>query len=456
MIQVDSRKVKKGDTFVAIKGLYVDGHDYIEKAILAGASQIIAEYGEYSVPTIIVKDTHEYLAKYLKEQYREQLSQIKFIGITGTNGKTTSCYLIYQALNKLNIKAAYIGTIGFYVDGKVKDLDNTTPDLVDLYEMFDYCIKNDVKVIAMEVSSHALSLGRVMGIEFDYAAFTNLTQDHLDFHKTLENYEQAKLILFKNLRNDKVAVINSDDEYYKDFCLKENNNILYGLNDFSDYRITKYSLHIDSVEFSFQYQNKEYDVKLNIPGKYNIYNYMNLLIILNKMGYSLGKIIKLSSTLKAPSGRFETLRYKDSVIIIDYAHTPDAVLNILDNVLEYKKGKVITIIGCGGDRDKTKRPIMVERATSKSDFVIFTDDNPRTEDNHLIMNDIVSGVRKENYIIEHDRKKAIFEGFKMLKKDDILLILGKGHENYQIINHDKIHFSDLETAQEFIDTFSKN
>ncbi len=456
MIQVDSRKVKKGDTFVAIKGLYVDGHDYIEKAILAGASQIIAEYGEYSVPTIIVKDTREYLAKYLKEQYREQLSKIKFIGITGTNGKTTSCYLIYQALNKLNIKAAYIGTIGFYVDGKVKDLDNTTPDLVDLYEMFDYCIKNDVKVIAMEVSSHALSLGRVMGIEFDYAAFTNLTQDHLDFHGSLENYEQAKLILFKNLRNDKVAVINSDDEYYKDFCLKENNNILYGLNDLADYRITKYSLHIDSVEFSFQYQNKEYDVKLNIPGKYNIYNYMNLLIILNKMGYSLGEIIKLSSTLKAPSGRFETLRYKDSVIIIDYAHTPDAVLNILDNVLEYKKGKVITIIGCGGDRDKTKRPIMGEIATSKSDFVIFTDDNPRTEDNHLIMNDIVSGVRKENYIIEHDRKKAIFEGFKMLKKDDILLILGKGHENYQIINHDKIHFSDLETAQEFIDTFSKN
>ena len=456
MIQVDSRKVKKGDTFVAIKGLYVDGHDYIEKAILAGAREVIAEYGEYSVPTILVKDTREYLAKYLKEQYNEQLSKIKFIGITGTNGKTTSCYLIYQALNMLGVKTAYIGTIGFYVEGKIKDLDNTTPDLIDLYEMFDYCIKNEVKVIAMEVSSHALSLGRVMGVEFDYAAFTNLTQDHLDFHKTLENYEQAKLILFKNLRNDKVAVINSDDEYYKDFCLKENNNILYGLNDLADYKITKYSLHIDSVEFSFKYKNKEYDVKLNIPGKYNIYNYMNLLIILNKMGYSLEKIINLSSTLKAPNGRFETLRYKDSVIIIDYAHTPDAVLNILDNVLEYKKGKVITIIGCGGDRDKTKRPIMGKIATSKSDFVIFTDDNPRTEDNHLIMNDILSGVEKENYIVKYDRKEAIFEGFKMLEKDDILLVLGKGHENYQVINHDKIHFSDLETVQEFIDKFSKN
>ena len=455
MIQVDSRKVKKGDTFVAIKGLYVDGHDYIEKAILAGAREVIAEYGEYSVPTILVKDTREYLAKYLKEQYNEQLSKIKFIGITGTNGKTTSCYLIYQALTKLGVKTAYIGTIGFYVDGKVKDLDNTTPDLIDLYEMFDYCIKNEVKVIAMEISSHALSLGRVMGIEFDYAAFTNLTQDHLDFHKSLENYEQAKLILFKNLRNDKVAVINSDDKYYKDFCLKENNNILYGLNDLADYKITKYSLHIDSVEFSFKYKNKEYDVKLNIPGKYNIYNYMNLLIILNKMGYSLEEIINLSSTLKAPSGRFETLRYKDSVIIIDYAHTPDAVLNILDNVLEYKKGKVITIIGCGGDRDKTKRPIMGEIATSKSDFVIFTDDNPRTEDNHLIMNDIISGVKKDNYMIKYDRKEAIFEGLKKLEKNDILLILGKGHEDYQVINHDKIHFSDLETVKEFIDIFSK-
>lgn len=455
MIQVDSRKVKKGDTFVAIKGLYVDGHDYIEKAILAGASQIIAEYGEYSVPTILVKDTREYLAKYLKEKYSEQLSKIKFIGITGTNGKTTSCYLIYQALNMLGVKTAYIGTIGFYVEGKVKDLDNTTPDLIDLYEMFDYCIKNEVKAIAMEVSSHALSLGRVMGVEFDYAAFTNLTQDHLDFHKSLENYEQAKLILFKNLRNDKVAVINSDDKYYTDFCLKENNNILYGLNDLADYKITKYLLHIDSVEFSFKYKNKEYDVKLNIPGKYNIYNYMNLLIILNKMGYSLEKIINLSSTLKAPSGRFETLRYKDSVIIIDYAHTPDAVLNILDNVLEYKKGKVITIIGCGGDRDKTKRPIMGEIATSKSDFVIFTDDNPRTEDNHLIMNDIISGVKKDNYMIKYDRKEAIFEGLKKLEKNDILLILGKGHEDYQVINHDKIHFSDLETVREFIDIFSK-
>lgn len=449
-IQVDSRKVKKGDTFVAIKGLNIDGHDFIDKAILNGATEIIAEKGEYSVKTKIVENTRMYLANYLKEKYEDDLDKIKFIGITGTNGKTTSCYLIYQALNKLNIKTAYIGTIGFYVDGKVKDLDNTTPDLIDLYEMFDYCIQNSVEVIAMEVSSHALALDRVLGIEFDYASFTNLTQDHLDFHKTLEDYEQAKIKLFKNLRNDKIAIINGDDPYYKDFCLKQNNNIIYGTNTYSDYRIISYNLNIDSSEFTFIHDKKEYNVNLNIPGKYNVYNYMNLLIILNKMGYSIEQIIDMSQDLNAPSGRFETLRYKESVIVIDYAHTPDAVENIISSVDEYKKGRIITIIGCGGDRDKTKRPIMGSIATEKSDFVIFTNDNPRTEDEKEIMNDITKSLTKNNFIIKYNRKEAIEEGIKMLKQNDILLILGKGHENYQIINHEKIHFSDLETAKEFI------
>ncbi len=449
-IQVDSRKVKKGDTFVAIRGLNIDGHDFIDKAILNGATEIIAEKGEYSVKTKIVENTRVYLANYLKEKYEENLSKIKFIGITGTNGKTTSCYLIYQALNKLGVKTAYIGTIGFYIDGKVKDLDNTTPDLIDLYEMFDYCIQNKVEVIAMEVSSHALALDRVLGLQFDYASFTNLTQDHLDFHESLENYEQAKIKLFENLRNNKFAIINGDDPYYKDFCLEQNNNIIYGTNINSDYRITSYNLNIDSSEFKFIYDKVEYDVKLNIPGKYNVYNYMNLLIILNKMGYSIEQIIDLSENLNAPSGRFETLRYKDAVIVIDYAHTPDAVENIISSVNEYKKGRIITIIGCGGDRDKTKRPIMGNIATEKSDFVIFTNDNPRTEDEKAIMDDITKPLLKNNFVIKYNRKEAIEEGIKMLKQNDILLILGKGHEDYQIINHEKIHFSDLETAKEFI------
>ncbi len=449
-IKVDSRKVKSGDTFVAIKGLNIDGHDFIDKAILNGATEIIAEKGDYKVKTKIVENTRVYLANYLKEKYSSDLSKIKFIGVTGTNGKTTSCYLIYQALNKLGVKTAYIGTIGFYVDGKVKDLDNTTPDLIDLYEMFDYCIQNKVEVIAMEVSSHALALDRVLNLQFDYAAFTNLTQDHLDFHTSLENYKKAKIKLFENLRNNKFAIINGDNPYYKDFCLEQNNNIIYGTNSNADYRITSYNLNIDSSEFTFIYDEVEYNVKLNIPGKYNVYNYMNLLIILNKMGYSIEQLIELSKTLNAPSGRFESFRYKDAVIVIDYAHTPDAVENIINSANEYKKGRIITIIGCGGDRDKTKRPIMGSIATNKSDFVIFTNDNPRTEDEKAIMSDITSSLSKNNFIIKYDRKEAIEEGIKMLHQNDILLILGKGHEDYQIINHEKVHFSDLETAKAFI------
>lgn len=454
-IQVDSRKVKKGDTFIAIRGIYVDGHDFIYKAIENGATKIIAEKGNYSVETIIVDNTRTYLANYLKEKYKEKLSKIKFIGITGTNGKTTSCYLIYQALNMLHVKTAYIGTIGFFVEKKVKDLDNTTPDLLDLYEMFDYCIIKNVEVIAMEVSSHALALDRVLGIDFDYVAFTNLTQDHLDFHESFENYEQAKLKLFKSLKKDGIAIINGDSSYGKDFCLEQNKNILYGMNGEFDYSIIDYKLHLDSSEFTFKYNGQNYTVHLNIPGKYNIYNYMNLLIILHNMGYDLQNIINLSKSLKAPSGRFETIKFQDSIVIIDYAHTPDAVENIIDNVLEYKEGKIITIVGCGGDRDKTKRPIMGSIATEKSDFVIFTNDNPRTENEKDIMNDIMAGVNKNNYLIRYDREEAIKEGIKMLNNKDILLILGKGHEDYQVIGHDKVHCSDLEITKEFIAKYKK-
>lgn len=451
MIQVDSRKIKYGDTFVAIKGLYTDGHDFIEKAIENGAKKIVAEHGNYSVETEIVEDTRVYLANYLKEKYKEKLSKIKFIGLTGTNGKTTSCYLMYQALNKLGMKTAYIGTIGFYVDGKVKDLDNTTPDLLDLYEMFEYCINHNVEAIAMEVSSHALALDRVLGLEFDFACFTNLTQDHLDFHHDFKNYEEAKLKLFSMLRNERIAIINADDPYHKDFMLPQNKNITYGTFENADFNIEQYKLNIDSCEFTLKFNNQIYEIKINIPGKYNIYNYMNLFILLLNMGYSVETILNLTENLQAPSGRFETLKYKDSSIVIDYAHTPDAMENILDSVEEYKQGKIITIIGCGGDRDTTKRPIMGRIATDKSDYVIFTNDNPRTEDQKKIMDDIISGCEKDNYEIEYDREKAIGIGISKLQDKDILLILGKGHEDYQVIGTEKVHCSDLEIAQKFID-----
>lgn len=449
-IKIDSRKVKPGDTFVALPGIKTDGHDYIEKAIENGATKIIAEHGTYSVETIIVEDTRKYLSDYLKETYYNDLKDIKFIGITGTNGKTTICYLIYNLLNILGIKTAYIGTIGFYINNEIVPLDNTTPEITDLYDMFLTAKEKGATVIVMEVSSHALEQGRVDGVEFNYAGFTNLTKEHLDFHINMENYSKAKQKLFERLKEEKVAVINADDKYYKDFIKSQNNNFTLGFNKDSDYKIVDYELHIDKTDFVFEYENKKYNASINLPGEYNIHNFLTSLIIVNKMGYSIEEILSKTNILSGPPGRMDTISYNGSSIIIDYAHTPDAVENVLNCVNTYKKGKIITIVGCGGDRDRTKRPIMGDIATKLSDYVIFSNDNPRTEDEKQIMNDITKDLKINNYEIEYDRGKAINKAMSLLQENDMLLILGKGHETYQIIGTEHLHFSDKEEVEKYI------
>ena len=449
-IKIDSRKVKQGDTFVALPGIKTDGHDYIEKAIENGATKIIAQHGKYSVDTLIVEDTRKYLCDYLKEAYNDDLKDIKFVGVTGTNGKTTICYLIYNLLNILGQKAAYIGTIGFYIDNEVISLDNTTPEITDLYDMFLKAKEKGSKVIVMEVSSHALEQGRVDGIEFNYAGFTNLTKEHLDFHINMENYSKAKQKLFERLKEEKAAVINADDDYYKDFIKSQNNNFTLGFNKGADYKILEYELHIDKTDFTFEYENKKYNTTINLPGEYNIHNFLTSLIIVNKMGYSIEEILSKTNVLSAPPGRMDTISYNGSSIIIDYAHTPDAVENVLNCVNTYKKGKVITLVGCGGDRDRTKRPIMGDIATRLSDYVIFSNDNPRTEDEKQIMNDITKDLKANNYEVEYDRVKAIKKGMSLLNEKDIFLILGKGHETYQIIGTEHIHFSDKEEVEKYI------
>ena len=454
-LKLDSRKIVKGDTFIAIKGISRDGHDYIEQAISNGASKIIAESGTYSVDTLIVEDTKEYLTKYLKDTYYDDIKDIKFIGITGTNGKTTSCYLIYQLLNKLGLKTAYIGTIGFYLNDNCISLENTTPEITDLYEMFLECKKSDVKVIVMEVSSQAISYGRVQGLEFDIGCFTNLKQDHLDYHKTMENYMNAKLELFKMLRGEKIAIINQDDPHYNNFILNDNNNYLYGENS-KDFRIFDTHLHMSGSEFkiesNFKIENNNnvYDVELLLPGKYNIYNYMNAFICALQLGFDANSIINKTKELRAPDGRYDLVNYKNSYIIIDFAHSPDAIENILDSINEYKKGKVYTIVGCGGNRDKTKRPIMGRISIDKSDYVIFTNDNPRFEDEKEIMKDIIKDLDTGKYEVIYDRVEAIKKGISFLKDNDVLLILGKGHEPYQIIGDTKHHFSDKEEVLKYI------
>ena len=443
-IKTDSRKVVAGDTFVAIKGLTVDGHDFIEKAIENGAVKIVCEHGSYAVETLVVPNTKEWLQQYLLDNYKDEVNKIKLIGMTGTNGKTTTCFLTYQMLLSLGKKAAYMGTIGFYMPNVKRELNNTTPEILDVYSMITEAIEAGCEYFVMEVSSHSLVEKRIEGLEFSVEAFSNLTEDHLDFHKTMENYLHAKMLILDQLNG--TIIVNSDDAYAKYFETKNYKTLGY---NGKDYQILNYEETPKGTLIKFK-ADKEYRVETNLKCKYNVYNYLTALGILNTLGFSIEDIIEITKDIYAPRGRCEQIRVRNSYAVIDYAHTPDAVEKIITSFLENKKGKIITIVGCGGDRDPLKRPIMGEIASRLSDYVIFTSDNPRTEDPNKILEDILKGVTKDNYEVEIDRPTAIKKGLDMLGDNDILLILGKGHEDYQIIGHTKHHLDDLEEVKKYL------
>jgi UDP-N-acetylmuramoyl-L-alanyl-D-glutamate--2,6-diaminopimelate ligase len=344
-------------------------------------------------------------------------------------------------LNKLNLPCAYIGTIGFYINDEVRVLQNTTPDILSLYQMLDECHTKGIKYVSMEVSSHALALNRIEGLTFDYAIYTNLTQDHLDFHKDMDSYAASKQLLFKLLKAKGRAIINNDDEYCE--VMKLSNYITYGFNN-SDYQLQKYSIDNNQTVFTFKHDEKEYSVYSPLLGKYNVYNLLTMIVVAHEEGYKFDQIIKEIPMLQAPAGRMDTIFYKDNKIIVDFAHTPDAVFNVLNAIKEFAKGQIYSIIGCGGNRDKTKRPKMAFYALTMSDKVIFTNDNPRFEDPDEIIKDMLHNNVKTNYEVITDRKKAIERGIELLDKNDILVILGKGHENYQIINDEKHYHNDME------------
>lgn len=439
--ETNSKLVKPGQIFVAICGHTVDGHDYIEEAIKNGAESLVVMHDvSSSIPYKIVDDTEQFLIEEIPKLYKEELKKLKIIGITGTNGKTTSAYLTYQMLLKLGKKASYLGTIGYFTKDKEITLNNTTPDIITLYKLLLDAINDNIEYFVMEVSSHSISLKRIEGLKFEVCAFTNLTQDHLDFYKTIDNYLKAKLKILDYLDDDKYILLNSDDENSKYFM----NHLCktYGIN--GDYKIINYISHPDKTEITFSYDNKTYNVITNLTSKFNVYNYLTMLSILNSIGFSIDNILENTKDIYPPKGRCETYKVKNGYAVIDYAHTPDAVLKVISAYNELKKNRVITIVGCGGDRDPKKRPIMGNIATNNSDFVIFTSDNPRTEDPLAILDDITKENHANNFIVIPDRKEAILRGIELMEKNDILLILGKGHENYQIIGHEKIHFDDAE------------
>ena len=450
-VKVDSRKVKKGDTFIALRGVSSDGHDYIDKAIENGASKLIVEEDKnYSIPYEVVKDTKEYLINYLKENYSKYLENIKIIGFTGTNGKTTSAFLLHSALNMIGLKASYIGTVGFYINTKIESLSNTTPDVLDLFNLMMKSYEMGCKYIVMEVSSQGLSYKRVEGFNFDYAIFTNLTQDHLDFHKTMDNYCNAKVELFKKLKSNGKAIINYDDEYKNNFVLNENNNITYGFTG-GDYHIKNYNMTNTGTSIEYEFKNNTYKTITPLIGKYNIYNLLTTLVILNEEGIDSQTINKLIPNLKAPLGRMETIKKGNNSIIIDYAHTPDAVEKIIKTVKEITKGNIYVVFGCTGDRDRTKRPIMTNIVTSLSDKVVITIDDLHNEDPNQIVTDMLEGITNKNYEVILDRKEAIKKGISYLKENDSLLILGKGHEEFIIVKDSKIPFQDKKIVLELLE-----
>ena len=452
----DTRQVIEGSLFIAVIGLKVDGHDLINDAIEKGAKVIVHSKDisdiKEGVAYIKVGDTRECMAIIAKTFFNIQDGDLTFLGVTGTNGKTTSTYMMKHILEHVGNKVGLIGTIANYIGDKMIPTSMTTPEAIELFRLIKDMREAGCKYCLMEVSSHASAMGRVEGLNFSRGMFTNLTQDHMDYHKTFENYYNAK---FKFIKGAKATVINCDDKYGKKMLdtLHESSKddevvTSYGVDD-GFVRAKNLDLQANGSTFDL-YIGEEFKgrVKLHIAGLYNIYNALGVIGMLVVGGYvSVEDAIEAFDTMKAVDGRCERV-YHDKMectVVVDYAHTPDALENILKTMKDVAKGKIIAVFGCGGDRDKTKRPIMGSVAAKYSDITIVTSDNPRTEDPRDIIDDIIVGITDSHTVIE-DRKDAIEYACKIASKDDIVVIAGKGHEDYQIIGTTKHHFSDKETV----------
>ncbi|MDD3187295.1 MAG: UDP-N-acetylmuramoyl-L-alanyl-D-glutamate--2,6-diaminopimelate ligase [Bacilli bacterium] len=451
MIQVDSRRIKQGDTFVALRGISSDGHSYIETAIKNGAIKVIAEEGSYSVETLIVKDTREYLTAYLKETYKDMLNDMTIIGVTGTNGKTTTAYLIYQALNLLGRKCSYIGTNGYFIGGEkieLPSLPNTTPDILEQYQMYEESYNKGYKYVVLEASSQAISYGRIEGIKFDYAIFTNLSEEHLNYHKTMENYYLAKRKLFEQLTG--TAIINFDDDYKDKFTLEKNSNFFYGFNG-GDIKVEDFITQKENTTFTYTYLNNQYKVNSNLIGKYNIYNMLATIALLINLKIDINDINKTISEIASPEGRMEKIIYNNNTIIIDYAHTPASIQSLIDTVNLIKHNNTYVVFGCAGERDRSLRSVMANIIMKNATKLIITSDDPHEEELAQIVNDMLEKKVTNNYEICLDRSLAIKKGISLLNQNDLLLILGKGHEKHMIIGKEKIPFSDKEEVNKYIE-----
>lgn len=457
-VSYDSRHTKPGDIFVAIRGFESDGHKFIGAAVKAGAAVILCEEApQENVPYILVHNARLALALVSKNYFGNPADEMKVVGITGTNGKTTTTILMKHILEDVcGAKVGLIGTIQNMIGDEVVPTEHTTPESYELQKLFREMADQGCKYVVMEVSSHSLALDRVAGVRFAVAVFTNLTQDHLDFHKTMEEYAGAKAKLFE--RCDKAAV-NLDDEwggYMAERCRCP--VFTYSETKLEADLVAKdIRLSPSNVKFCALAMNSLERVTLEIPGRFSVYNAMSVISACLLLELPLNKICQSLGTAKGVKGRVEVVPTpEDFTILIDYAHTPDALENVLKSMREVTSGRLVAVFGCGGDRDKTKRPIMGNIATSLADFSIITSDNPRTEAPGDIISDILVGVKvpKNRYKIVEDRVAAICWAIDNHQSGDVIILAGKGHENYQIVGKEKHHMDEREIVAEHLETLA--
>lgn len=449
----NSRKVKHGDVFCCIMGTFADGHKYAQQAVDAGAAALVVERKlDIDVPQILVEDTRIAMAEMAAAYYGYPSREMQMIGVTGTNGKTSTTYMLKAIAERMGKKVGLIGTIRNMIGDIIIDTERTTPESVDLQRILRQMKDEKVDVVIMEVSSHSLDQKRVHGIEYDVGEFTNLTQDHLDYHKTFENYFNAKKLLFKQSR---MAVINKDDPYANRMMEGLDIPVMtFGIREKADVTASEIDITTRGVQFDFNYKNITSRFNVPIPGLFSVFNAIGAATVALSLGWNLDSIKYGLEHMMSVSGRLEPLPTgkNEFTVLLDYAHTPDALENVLKTVKGFATGRIVTLFGCGGDRDHAKRPIMGEIAGRFSDFAIVTSDNPRTENPMDIINSIVEGVKKSGceYVVIENRREAIEYALKNARKNDVIILAGKGHENYQEINGGKHHFDEKEIVAEIL------
>lgn len=454
-ISYDSRRTKPGDMFVAISGFESDGYAYIPSAIENGACVILCDRApKVEIPYVLVENCRYALAMASRNYFGDPAGEMCVIGVTGTNGKTTSTYLMKHLLEeKLNAKVGLVGTNGNMIGDELIHTERTTPESFELQQLFREMADAGCTHVVMEVSSHSLTLDRVAGIDFKVGAFTNLTQDHLDFHHTMEEYAEAKSRLFKHCA---CGCINMDDKWHDKIAENAKCRLLTYSADGKDADLTASDIRLSAsgVEFTAAYMGDTARVKLAIPGKFSVYNALNVMSMGLALGLSLDDCADAISGAKGVKGRMEVVPTDgDYTILIDYAHTPDALENALRALRDNVQGRLIVLFGCGGDRDRTKRPIMGGIAADNADFVIVTSDNPRTEDPNAIIDEIVEGLKNKTtpHKVICDRAEAIKWAIDNHLPDDVILLAGKGHEDYQVVGHEKRHMDEREIVAEHIE-----